>query len=211
MEVELTALQSKMDKLAGLRDSGGIVTAQTDGILESAGAGEGTITTGTEQIVLITGSMEACGVIPDDKIATAAEGDEVEAVIQGETKKKPLKIGRIGQDEEGRFLWYAPLSDTSYRVGTKLTFHYSKKSQDSYDKLIPLTALREAGGSSYVLIAEIRSGILGESYTAVRVDVTVLKKDDNLAAVETNLPEEAKIITESSKYVKEGDRVRLTE
>ena len=35
MEVELTALQSKMDKLAGLRDSGGIVTAQTDGILES--------------------------------------------------------------------------------------------------------------------------------------------------------------------------------
>lgn len=211
MEVELTALQSKMDKLAGLRDSGGIVTAQTDGILESAGAGEGTITTGTEQIVLITGSMEACGVIPDDKIATAAEGDEVEAVIQGETKKKPLKIGRIGQDEEGRYLWYAPLSDTSYRVGTKLTFHYSKKSQDSYDKLIPLTALREAGGSSYVLIAEIRSGILGESYTAVRVDVTVLKKDDNLAAVETNLPEEAKIITESSKYVKEGDRVRLTE
>lgn len=211
MEVELTALQSKMDKLAGLRDSGGIVTAQTDGILESVGAGEGTITTGTEQIVLITGSMEACGVIPDDKIATAAEGDEVEAVIQGETKKKPLKIGRIGQDEEGRYLWYAPLSDTSYRVGTKLTFHYSKKSQDSYDKLIPLTALREAGGSSYVLIAEIRSGILGESYTAVRVDVTVLKKDDNLAAVETNLPEEAKIITESSKYVKEGDRVRLTE
>lgn len=211
MQVELTALQSKLEKLAQLKETGGVITAQTDGILESAGAGEGTVTAGTEQIVLVVGTLEACGVIPDDKIAAVAAGDEIEVSLQGETKKRLLEIGRIGQDEEGQYLWYAPLSDTSCRVGTGLTCHYSKKSENSYDMLIPLTALRESGGKGYVLIAEIRSGILGESYTAVKVDVTVLKKDDNLAAVETNLPGEARIITESSKYVKEGDRIRLTE
>ena len=77
--------------------------------------------------------------------------------------------------------------------------------------LIPLSALRESGGSSYVLTAEIKPGILGESYTAVKVSVTVLNKDGHSAAVETNLPQDAKIITESNKYVKEGDRVRLSE
>lgn len=211
MQVELTALQDEMDKLSELKETGGIITAWTDGVLESVGAGEGTITSGTEQIVLDVGNMEACGVIPDDKIAAASAGDEIEVVLQGETKKKLLEIGRIGRDEEGQYVWYAPLPDTSYRAGTRLNFHYSKKSEESYDMLIPLTALRESGGSSYVLIAEIRSGILGESYTAVKVSVTVLKKDDSFAAVEANLPDEAKIITESSKYVKEGDRIRLTE
>ncbi len=211
MQVELDALQSKLDQLNQLRETGGVITARTDGVLESAGAGEGTITAATEQITLIVGSMEACGTIPDEKIATVAAGDEIEVSLQGEAKKKTLEIGRVGQDEEGNYVWYADLPDGNYRAGTGLTCYYSKKSQSSYDMLIPLTALRESGGSSYVLIAEIRSGILGESYTAVKVGVTVLKKDDCLAAVETNLPGEARIITESSKYVKEGDRVRLTE
>ncbi|MEZ3486638.1 MAG: hypothetical protein K1W22_08615 [Lachnospiraceae bacterium] len=211
MQVELDALQSKLDQLNQLKETGGVITARTDGVLESAGAGEGTITAGTEQITLIVGSMEACGTIPDEKIATVAAGDEIEVSLQGEAKKKTLEIGRVGQDEEGNYVWYADLPDGNYRAGTGLTCYYSKKSQSSYDMLIPLTALRESGGGSYVLIAEIRSGILGESYTAVKVGVTVLKKDDYLAAVETNLPGEARIITESSKYVKEGDRVRLTE
>lgn len=211
MQVELTALQSKMDKISQLKEAGGIVTAQADGVFESAGALEGSITTGEEQIVLMVGSMEACGVIPDEKIATVTAGDEIEVTIQGETKKRTLAIDRVGQDEKGRYVWYAPLQENSYRVGTGLTYEYSRRSENSYDMLIPLSALRESGGGSYVLTAEIRPGILGESYTAVKVNVTVLGKDGRSAAVETNLPQEVKLITESSKYVKEGDRVRLSE
>ena len=45
----------------------------------------------------------------------------------------------------------------------------------------------------------------------MKVNVTVLEKDDHSVAVETNLSKDAKIITESNKYVKEGDRVRLSE
>ncbi len=211
MEVELTALQTELDQLTRLRDANGTVTAQADGIFESAGAAEGSVTSGTEQLVLMVGDMEACGIIPEDRIATVAAGDGVEVLVQGETKKQSLEIGRIGQDEEGRYVWYAPLLQASYRVGTNITYRYGKKSDSSYDMLIPLSALRESGGSSYVLTAEIKPGILGESYTAVKVSVTVLNKDGHSAAVETNLPQDAKIITESNKYVKEGDRVRLSE
>lgn len=211
MQVELTALQKEMDEILALKEAGGIVAALSDGIFEAVQVTEGSITAGTEQIVLVVGNMEACGVIPDDKIATVAAGDEISMLIQGETKPKTLEIERVGQDEEGRYVWYAPLPESSYRVGTSLTYQYSKKSVNSYDMLIPLSALRESAGNSYVLIAQMKQGILGESYMAVKVNVTVLKKDDHSAAVETNLPKEAKLITESNKYVKEGDRVRLSE
>ncbi len=211
MQVELTALQDKMDKISKLKEAGGIVTAQADGVFESAGAPEGSVTTGEEQIVLVVGSAEACGVIPEEKIAAVKAGDEIEVSIQGEAKKQTLAIDRVGQDEEGRYVWHAPLPENSYRMGTGLTYQYSRRSESSYDMLVPLSALRESGGSSYVLIAEMKPGILGESYTAVKVNVTVLNKDDHSVAVETNLSQEAKLITESSKYVKEGDRVRLSE
>lgn len=211
MQVELTALQNELNEISALKEAGGIVAANSDGIFEAVQVTEGSITAGTEQLVLVVGNMEACGVIPDDKIATVAAGDEISMVIQGETKPKTLEIERVGQDEEGRYVWYAPLTDASYRVGTLITYKYSRKSENSYDMLIPLSALRESAGASYVLIAEMKPGILGESYTAVKVNVTVIKKDDQSAAVETNLPKEAKIITESSKYVKEGDRIRLRE
>ena len=77
--------------------------------------------------------------------------------------------------------------------------------------MIPLSSLREAGGTAYVLIAEVRGGILGEDYEAVKIPVTVLGKDQENAAVEGSFPGEALVITESNKYVKEGDRVRLDE
>ena len=166
---------------------------------------------GAEQLVLVVGNVEVCGVIPDDKIATVAAGDEIQVTIQGETKAKTLEIERVGQNEEGKYVWYAPLPEVSYRVGTGVTYRYSRKSENSYERLLPLSALRESAGNSYILTAEIKQGILGESYTAVKVNVTVLEKDDHLVAVETNLSKDAKIITESNKYVKEGDRVRLSE
>lgn len=211
LQINLEIQKEKLNELQELKEAGGIVTARAEGVLESIGAAEGTITTGTEQIVFETGGVEACGVIPGEKTAIVAAEDEIEIQIAGEAKKQTLTVERVGQNPEGACVWYASLGDGSYRSGTDFTYQYSKKSKGIYEQLIPISALREAGGSHYILIAEKRPGILGESYVAVRVGVTVLEKDDRFAAVETNLPGEARLITESNKYVKEGDRVRIDE
>ena len=60
-----------------------------------------------------------------------------------------------------------------------------------------------------MLTAEVRDGILGKVYTAVSVPVTVLDKDDKNAAVKSAIGRNSLIITESSKYVEEGNQVRL--
>ena len=53
------------------------------------------------------------------------------------------------------------------------------------------------------------SGILGKEYTAVKVPVKVIDKDEEHAAVQTSLPADALIISGSDKYVEDGDKVRL--
>ena len=187
------------------------MAAQEEGVLESIGIEEGSITTGTEQIVYESGGLEACGVVPAAKLTVIAEKDEIEMRVQGEAKKLKLTVDRVEQNEEGAYVWYALLPEASYRSGTDFTYEYSKDSKGTYEQLIPLSALRESGGSYYVLLAEKRPGILGESYEAVRTAVTLLGKDEKQAAIEANLPEKAMLISESDKYIKEGDRVRINE
>lgn len=208
-QLELEVLQEELSKLKQIEEEKGIVAAQIDGVLESVGTVEGSITTGTEQIIMETGVIEACGILPSDQIGTVKDGDEIQIRVQGEPQSMPVKIERFGNDKDGNSVWFGKV-DGTYRTGTEFSYEYSKKSENNFEKLIPLSALHEAQGTEYVLIAEIRSGILGDVYTAVKIPVTVLEKNDENAAIQTSLSEETLIITQSNKYVKEGDRVRLS-
>ena len=207
-QLELEKLQEELGRLEQIKEAEGIVSAQTDGVLESVGAVEGSILMGTEQIIMETGAIEACGILPSEQIGTVKAGDEIQIRVQGEPQSLSVKIERFGNDKDGNSLWFGNV-DGAYRTGTEFSYEYSKISENKFEKLIPLSALHEAQGTTYVLIAEIRSGILGDAYTAVKIPVTVLEKDDENAAVQTSLSEDALIITLSNKYVKEGDRVRL--
>ncbi len=152
--------------------------------------------------------------IPDDKIGKIEKGDEIETRISGTADSVSLNVDRIARKKEEdsiRTVWYAPLDQGTYQIGTTVTYDYKKKLDISYDSMVPITALRESEGNAYVLTAGKKSGILGNSYTAVKVSAVLVDKDDKNAALQINLPEDARIITESNKYVKEGDRVRLTE
>ena len=212
LSLDLEELEEDLARLTAVQSADGIVTAETSGILESIGVSEGTITAGTEPLVVASTELEACGEIPAGEIGNVKAGDEVEVRITGYGKPVVLSIERLETGQEGAVFWFAPYTGAGNPVsGTAFAYDYSQKSAASYDQLIPLSALYESAGSFYVLTAEVRSGILGDSYTAVKVPVTLLEKDDLYAAVQTSLGREALIITSSSKYVKEGDRVRLNE
>lgn len=208
-QLELEGLQEELRKLEQIQEAEGIVAAQINGVLESVDTVEGAVTTGTEQIIIETGAIEACGVLPSEQIGTVVSGDELQIWVQGDSQSLSVEVERFGDDKDGNRVWYGKVGGT-YRTGTEFSYEYSKKSPNNFEKLIPLTALHESQGTAYVLAAEIRSGILGDVYKAVKIPVTVLEKDDENAAVQTSLSEEALIITQSSKYVKEGDRVRLS-
>ena len=213
-QVDVDEQKEELTKLTAIKDGGAMIKAEMKGIMASTDLTEGIITTGSEQLALYTEDLEVYGVIPDDKIGKIEKGDEIETRISGTADSVSLNVDRIARKKEEdniRTVWYAPLDQGTYQIGTTVTYDYKKKLDISYDSMVPITALRESEGNAYVLTAGKKSGILGNSYTAVKVSAVLVDKDDENAALQINLPEDARIITESNKYVKEGDRVRLTE
>lgn len=80
---------------------------------------------------------------------------------------------------------------------------------ERYPCCISLLALHEENGRSFVYVVNEREGILGTEYYVEEINVSVVDKNDRLAAVEGAITDESRIIESSTKEVKKGDVVRL--
>ena len=215
LHLTLKGQREQLERLEVLQKAKGVLYSEHSGILEEIRATEGAITTGAEQIILENGSLEVCGIVPDTALGVLKEGMEVSVLIAGDSEKRKVIIERFDVNEEGNTVWHGKLPEqeegNSYRTKTGITYAYEEKTLGDYEKLIPITALREEKNNAYVLVAEVKSGILGEQYMAEKVPVTVIDRDDTYAAVQTSLPSDARIIAGTNKYVEDGDRVRFEE
>ncbi|MCR2020170.1 hypothetical protein NSB04_10560, partial [Blautia pseudococcoides] len=167
-------------------------------------------------------AAEVKGIIDQADVGKIQEGDKINIKFSGNTETLEVKAERFeqasaqetpsqegaGQAESGGMVWYGQVGEKQLKTGTPFTYEVSKES-GSYEQVIPLSALHQVQGQTCVLTAEVRDGILGQVYTAVSVPVTVLDKDEKYAAVKSAINQKSLIITESSKYVEEGNQVRL--
>ncbi len=228
---ELESVQKKIDKLNRMKEEGCLIRAQAGGIFLTGGAAAGTVTTGSEQVQIAVGTLQAVGTIAPQDTGLIQAGDEVQVKFPGASRSVALQITRLGQgnlsggvsgsgtaadggiasgDNGSAAVWYADLTDTDVPLGTAFSYE-AVKSSEPYQQTISLSALRESQGKTYILSVQERDGILGKEYRAVSVPVTVLEKDDNTAAVSCTLEDSVPVIVSSNKYVEEGDPVRLQE
>lgn len=213
LELALENQKDQLEKLEVWKACDGLVVSQNAGVLEAVGVVEGAITSGTEQIVLQSGQQEICGEIEEASLGLIKEGCEVTVFIQGEAEEQKIPVDKVGMSKEGKMMWYGKIpnqkEEKNYSVNTMVSYNYHEKTAGSYETLVPLSALREEQNAAYVLAAEVRAGILGDQYTAIKVPVTVLDQDEDYAAVEGAIGVDTLIISESNKYVEAGDRIRL--
>lgn len=222
IQVDIEGAEAALKKLTDIQNAEGIVSAASSGIFQSAGATEGTVTAGTEQIIIASQAAEVKGYIDQADVGKIQEGDKISIKLSGNTETLEVKAERFeqasaqetpsqeeaGQAESVGMVWYGQVGEKQLKPGTSFTYEASKES-GSYEQVIPLSALHQVQGQTFVLTAEVRDGILGQVYTAVSVPVTVLDKDEKYAAVRSAINQKSLIITESSKYVEEGNQVRL--
>ena len=213
LELTLESQKEQLEKLETWAACDGVVFSQNAGVLEAVGVVEGAITSGTEQIVLQSGQQEICGEIEEASLGLIKEGCEVTVFIQGEAEEQKIPVEKVGMSKEGKMMWYGKIPHQkeakNYSVNTIISYNYHEKTAGSYEALVPLSALREEQNAAYVLAAEVRAGILGDQYTAIKVPVTVLDQDEDYAAVEGAIGADTLIVSESNKYVEAGDRIRL--
>ena len=94
--------------------------------------------------------------------------------------------------------------------GTQVSVSIGQKSQ-SFEVIIPNSALREDSNGKYVLVVEAKQSALGNRYVATRVDVQVLASDDTYTAVSGGLSTGDFVITNSTKPIEKGMQVRIAE
>ncbi len=93
--------------------------------------------------------------------------------------------------------------------GQSLNFSIGDKSQ-SYDSVLPNSAIREDNDGKFVLVVESKSTPLGVRYTARRANIEVLASDDTKSAV-SGLYGSEFVITSSETPISDKQQVRLAE
>lgn len=186
----------------------GEVTAPADGVVQKLEPEAGNRITGSQRVSL---SLEQCRFVTkvtkeeakhleqgDDMTLTVKRREIIHAVIEG--------IGP--EDSEGRFPVTATLPEGEFTAGTTAEFVVEHQSEQYY-KTVPIQSVRsDAIGVNYVLVLRESKTVLGNEQTVSRLNVTVLDKNYDTAAIEADLGEEDRIVVTSSKNIEEGDRVR---
>ena len=85
------------------------------------------------------------------------------------------------------------------------------KAGEKHPCCISLLALQGQNDRYFVYVVSEREGILGQEYYVEEINVSVIDKNDNGAAVEGALTEDSRIIISSTGEVTKGDVVRLSE
>ena len=233
LNVQTEQAESELQKLREYQDSGGKICAEQDCVVLRSGIQEGAVTTGSEILVLGSGGWRLRGSVSGEDKEQLSAGKEVEITLPS-SEKRILKIesvenadssqskeegqsqseGQSGSGASGETVafWYAPLPERVEGVYNKaFTWTAKTESQEEYEQMIPLSALREGTDGTYCLILTESSGMLGTVQSSKRVPVSVLEKDSQNAAVIAELSREDQIIVSSEKYVEEGDQVRIIE
>ena len=227
LHVQADKARRELEELTAYQNAGGRICAEEDCTVLMSGVQTGTFTTGAEVMVTGIGGWKLKGFADAKDKEKLKAGTEAEIRL-GAGKKKTVRMesvsaerpegseggaGGSGSDSGSlQFCWYARLPEnTAAENGNTFTWNVNAASDQEYEQIIPLSALREDTAGTFCLILLEEKNMLGTVQTAKRIPVTVLEKDAQKAAVTSTLKESDQIIASSEKYVEEGERVRIKE
>lgn len=211
-EIDLQKKQEAVAVAKKIMESNGNVVAPVSGNVSKLELVNGNYSLGTEKVAITTGDCGFVAKISEEDARHLSPGDEMEIKIGNDSDKVTVAIESIGlKDLEGQVEITAVLPKEQYIASTAVEFTIRKQSEP-YNFIIPIQALRmDAKGKNFVLISREKNTVLGKELTAFRMDITLLDKDGINVAVEGGLLPTDNLIIGSSKYIEEGDRVRINE
>lgn len=211
--ISLEQYQKQLEKLKTIKQQNGEITAPSSGIITKVCVETGQKTTDTAAIVM---SDEQSGLLftttTDSKNREyLSVGDN--ATITGVGKEtSDCSIVSLEKSEDGSSIKVSvAMQGDDFSPGESAQMTVTRKSE-SYDYLVPVTAVWQENNKAYVLLLETENTVLGEQYIARKAEVEILDKNSSYAAVSGNsLSTDCKIITDSDRTVGNGDVVRMTE
>lgn len=212
-QAELGAAREKLDAYRAILEQEGKITASRGGMVTDVYVTEGGRVPDTAAFLLADDEVPCqfrVSLTKEQKTYVNLN-DDVKLELDG-GKKIDAKIDYLAENENapGSYTALLQLAEGTGMPGLsgKLT---RSEAGEKLPCCISLPALHEENGRYFVYVVNEREGILGTEYYVEEINVSVTDKNDRLAAVEGAITGESRIIESSTKEVKKGDVVRLTD
>ena len=210
----LTENDDLQEKLQKVMDAGGKVTAPSDGLVTKVNVTTGEATTEDTAIRISDQSAgyKFTATLDKSDAKFLAKDDKVTLDLGNGTSVEGLKIQSIDVSQEDKNSYELTVSIPAKvkKIGTIATLKVEKASK-KYDTCVPLTALHSDGDKYYVYVINEKDTILGTETAVDKVQVEILDKNNEQAAVDGAFSWDQKFVLTSSKTLRDGDRVRLLE
>lgn len=211
---DLQEKQLAVDKLQKVMDAGGKVTSPSDGLVTKVNVTTGEATTEDTAVRISDQSAGYKFTATLDKADAKflAKDDKVTLDLGNGTSVEGLKIQSIDASQEDKNSYELTVSIPAKvkKIGTIATLKVEKASK-KYDTCVPLTALHSDGDKYYVYVINEKDTILGTETAVDKVQVEILDKNNEQAAIDGSFSWDQKFVLTSSKTLRDGDRVRLME
>ena len=132
--------------------------------------------------------------------------------LDGSSREKEAAVDYLSESSTipGSYEVYIDLPEETGIPGMSGTMSRAE-SGEKHSCCVTPTAVYKEGVRNYVYVVKERDGILGKEYYAEQVNVRVLDENESWVAIEGALDSDSLIISSSTKEVKNGDVVRLSE
>lgn len=210
---ELAAVQEKISAYKAVLEQEGKITSPSGGIVTDVYVQTGGRVPDTASFLLADEEVpcQFRASLTKEQKSYVNLNDDVKLELDGR-KKIDVKVDYMEESENmpGTYTALIKLPEETGVPGLsgKLT---CSKVGEKYPCCISLLALHSENGRNFVYVANEREGILGTEYYVEEINVSVIDKNDKLAAIEGALTEESRIIESSTKEIKKGDVVRLAD
>lgn len=214
-QISYEQMELELKKLEAIQEAGGEICAPVDGVVTQCAVQTGGKTTDNSALLLadLSKGCRFSGLVTQEQSEYIGVGDKVTLRVNStgkEHKDLPVTTLSSQEDSAGGYRLTVQLNGNSIPLGTSVQLQFTRKSS-AYNCVVPLSALHvDAQNKPYVLVAEPVETVLGTQTQARAVSVTVLEKNESLAALaEGSLARDQQVITSSDRVIDSGSRVRV--
>ena len=211
---DLEEKQLAVDELQKVMDVNGKITAPSDGLITKVNVTTGETTTEDTAIRISDQSAGYKFTATLDKASAKylSKDDKVTLDLGNGTTVEGLTVQSIDVSAEDKNSYELTVSIPAKvkKLGSIATLKVEKASK-KYDTCVPLGALHSDGDKYYVYVINEKDTILGTETAVDKVQVDILDKNNEQAAIEGSFSWGQQFVLTSSKTQRNGDRVRLVE
>lgn len=210
--VSIAEKQRALAQLQKTKEQEGKIVAQTDATVSKILLTAGNRTTETAAFLLADLSEGA-------RFTTEISKEDAKYVVVGDTvtlkvndksyKDMTVLSTETNEDSSVRVTVYVPKKTIS--IGTHASMEIEQTSE-KYATTLPLTAIHAEQSKYFVYVLEKEDTVLGEETVARKVNVSIVEKNGEYAALsDGSLSEDDSVIVESDTMLANGEKVRLKE